>query len=59
MEYPRATLIKESLSLGARYSFRDLVHDHGKKQGGTQTDTHGTVGAESLLHLDPKEAEGD
>lgn len=34
-----ATLIKQSISLGLTYSFRDLVHSHhGGKHGGTQAD---------------------
>jgi hypothetical protein len=36
----KATLIREDISVGLAYSFRDSVHDHhGRKHSGRQADT--------------------
>jgi hypothetical protein len=52
-----ATLIKENISLGLAYSFRDSVHyRHEGKQGGAQSDMALEL---SVLHLDLKASDGD
>jgi hypothetical protein len=54
----KATLIKENISLGLNYSFRDLVHYHHEKHGSIQADM--VLEKEMrALHLDPQAAEGD
>ena len=54
-----ATLLKESISLGLAYSFRDSVHyHHGEKHGTMQADT--VLEKEMrVLHLHPQAAEAD
>jgi hypothetical protein len=53
----KAPLIKENISLGLAYSFRDSVlYCHGKKHGNMHTDM---VLELRVLHLEPQVAEGD
>ena len=50
-----ATLIKENISLGMAYSYRDSVHCNGRKHGSIQADM--VLEKElRVLHLDSKAA---